>query len=351
MGVGVTTTLFFIVMVSTSCSVVMMTTPHDAFAWQEKLEEELERLNNEYFNENEDVVDFQEIRREKIAELKKELAEVNVKLAQLSTEMALVEEEIKVEMKLIEKQQEEINRNWNAPQVDKSMLREKWVEKNEIQQKHQKTSVQRDEIQEKIKNKELLLEIQKHGAKLVGIELSPNCVKLVKLGADTCPTYEDLLSLDTSNREMSGDFSFHEGYFHREKSRYVDSWRFYDTEDVIRVIVDPHFELKQRIKMITLEPNMSFYALESDRYVKDGNVTIHKDRFIKDCTNATVNAEKYLEAIPDTIFTFRNGCTETNFDETYTYSLPKSEVNLEESAAYQYMKWLERTMQKCKVLC
>lgn len=333
-------------MVSTG---VMIITP--IFAWQEKLEDELERLNSEYFNENEEVIDFQEIRRQEIAELKKELDLVNETLAAQLQTNASIEESIGKEKEIIRKQEEAQRKNWDAPPVDNSKLRTILLEQKEINEKITQTKNEKTKLEEKIKTKTLLLEIQEHGAKLVGIELSESCIELVKLNSTSCPSYEDLYSLDTSNQETSGGFSFHDGYFHREPSRYVNSWKYYYTEDEIRVIVDPHHELKQRIKMIVLENNLGYYALVSDIQTVNSTATIHRDRFIDNCDIATITAAKYLELIPDTIFTFRNGCQETNFDEKISYTLPTSPINLTESPSYHYFEWLDESMKKCKVLC
>ena len=79
------------------------------------------------------------------------------------------------------------------------------------------------------------------GNQNIGIVLSETCITLIKNNIDsTCPSYELLLQVDSSNTKVSGEFVFDEsGFFHRDTPQLKNSHMWYQFETQPRIIVDP----------------------------------------------------------------------------------------------------------------
>jgi len=343
--------------------VAVMITPL-AYSYTEKQEVELEILLNEYLTRDPDkdgryshlpldveLVDFKKLTQDELDVLNEELSNQNLKIevmvSNIKTQNEIIQKE---EQKLVQAQQM-VQDEWNAPPVDNTQLKIEYEKLEKITDELDVLLDERQLLEKKIDTKELLLEIQKHDAKLIGVELSQNCINMAKLGNSTCPTYKDLLSLDNSNTEISGDFSVYDGYFHREPSLYVDSFRFYDTEDTIRVIVNPHQELSLRIKMIIIESGFGLYTDAYDQILESGLRTLKKDRIINNCYSANISSDNWKLLLPDTIFAFRNGCSSMEINDEVKYKMPYTVIDKSTSPNIQHQEWLKEAVENCKELC
>lgn len=217
--------------------------------------------------------------------------------------------------------------------------------------------------------------------KLIGIELSKSCITLNQLN-DTnspCPTYSDMLYLDSSNTDVSGKFIIHDGFFYRDKSLLHESWRWYDNTEKLYTIVDPPQGMSDRIKMITIVPSLEVYTLNNNmvqhskfelidvmvngtysqkaisiqiqNQTQDYGRYLFHDRYIENCKNATISAKLWMDLLPITIHDLRNDCVDSQFDEReIIYNIP-SEIDITTSPNWQYMKWLDKSKINCEGLC
>ncbi|MAB95036.1 MAG: hypothetical protein CMC98_02900, partial [Flavobacteriales bacterium] len=293
-------------------------------SYEEKLQKELDRLDLEYqaLEPKEggapdvELIDFQQIRLDEIKDLEKGLVELDEVIVIKIDEIKEQNNVIVSENKKIAAAKEQLKKDWNAPAVNTNQLTLELEKLTVLNNELGELQDQKNLVLKQIDSKKLIHDIQKHDAKLIGVKLSKNCEAMAKLKISTCPTYEDLLTLDNSIREVSGEFSFHDGWFHREKSNYQDSFRAYDNDDKIRILVDPPFNEAIRIKMITIESNLGLFAEKGySTKLVDGQRILAKDRIIQNCYTATISAENYKMLLPDTIFTFRNGCESAEIND------------------------------------
>jgi len=234
-----------------------------------------------------------------------------------------------------------------------------------------------------IEDEKLLAQNQTNSSlvKLIGIELSQSCITLNQLNDTTspCPTYFDMLYLDSSNTDISGKFITADGFFHRDKSPLHESWRWYDNTEKLYTILDPPHGMNDRIKMITLVPSLQTYTLNHDmvqhskfelidvmvngtysqkaisiqtqNQTQDYGRYLFHDRYIENCKNATISAKLWIDLLPITINHLRNDCVDSQFDEReIIYTIP-SEIDITTSPNWQYTKWLNESKISCKGLC
>ena len=327
-------------------------------SYEEKKQKELDRLNQEYKalepNEGgpptEELIDFQQLRLDEIKELEYGILElqevIDVKIIDVKNQNEI----IAAEQKAIATAKEKIKKDWGAAPADYTKLIQENKKLQKLNDQLGELVTQRDLILKQIESKKLIYDIQKHDAKLIGVQLSKNCIAMAKLNMTTCPTYEDLYHLDSSIVKTSGEFSWYDGYFHREKSNYQNSYRAYDNDDKIRIIVDPPHNESARIKMITIESNLGYYSTAYSKDLVDGKRILSKDRVIHDCYTARISADNYKMLLPDTIFTFRNGCESAEIIDTVEYEMPETNFSIWSSPNIQYQQWVLEMKEKCKEL-
>lgn len=329
-------------------------------SYEEKQQKELDRLFAEYLDKEPgdggapdvELVDFEQIHQDELKQYQKELDDhnriVDTKISNIQTQNEIIEKE---KLKLVQAQQR-VQDEWGAPKPNNAQLTSEYQKLEIMTTELEELIKQRVGFEIKINTKELLLEVLEHDAKLIGVELSANCIAAAKLNMTVCPTYEDLLPLDNSLTQYSGEFSYYDGYFHREPSNYNDSFRAYETDDKIRIILDPPFYEKSRIKMITIESNFGYYADPTiSNHVIDGKRVLGKERIINDCYTARISVDNWKKLLPDTILTFRNGCESAEISDTESFDMPKTEIDIWSSPNIAYSQWLLEMKEKCKVLC
>ncbi len=211
--------------------------------------------------------------------------------------------------------------------------------------------------------------------KLIGIELSNTCITMIKNNfTTTCPSYEDLLGLDSSIQEYSGKFITTDGFFHRDKTQYKNSWKLYESDPMIRIIVDPPVGMSERIKTIILKPNFGTYILTGsiqqeslfeyiDKTISSGvNTTkvisvlnqtqqygriLYHDRYVDNCKDATINADVWKILLPYTIHHLRTDCKFTSFNNKEIIYPNSTSIDLSSSPNYKYQEWLSQTKESC----
>jgi len=328
-------------------------------SYQEKQEKELDRLLLEWEAKDPEeggphgvkLVDFKKLAEDQLVALNVQAVELQLVIDGIQLNIDTQKDTIRKEQIKIAKAQQKVQEQWGAAPVDKTQIKLDIEKLNDLAINQDHLQIKQDRLAKKIDLKKLLLEIQMYDAKLIGVQLSQNCIALAKLNSTACPTYEDLLTLDSSNKEISGDFSMYDGYFHRDQSKFTNSYQFYDTEDTIRILVDPHQEISSRIKMITIEPNLGYFTDIQDRELDEGKRTMSKDRIIDKCYTASISADNWRMLLPDTIFTFRNGCTSANIIDEVQYAMPHTVIDKSTSPNVQYQEWLKEAKNSCKVKC
>ena len=192
----------------------------------------------------------------------------------------------------------------------------------------------------------------------IGVTLSKSCLTMVKNNfKTTCPTYEDIVHLDSSNTNVSGEFVKTDGFFHRDKAQLVNSWRWYDMDQNLRVFIDPSGGMMDKVKMITIVPNLDTYYQKSDMIRKQSAnsnmqeiiLVLYHDRYVKGCKEATINAGGWKELLEDTIIYMQNDCS-ASFTEIETIELiskNKTQFDISTSQKWIHDKWLSWVKEFC----
>jgi len=147
-------------------------------------------------------------------------------------------------------------------------------------------------------------EVQKY-TKIVGIQLSRTCLQLEKNNlTSNCPTYNDLTQLDNTLPEISGNFTYSEGYWHRQQSNYKDHCNYYLDKYPVLVIVDPDgcWERYTGIRMITIQaisPEKMIFKLKLDRAIVQDLRELQEDE--RESIEDKDEAEKLVDSLEDQI--------------------------------------------------
>ena len=180
---------------------------HRYMSYEEKKQKELDRLefeyggkeNNEGGPPTEELIDFQQLRLDAIRDMEYGVIELD---EVIEIKVSEVQEQNKVivqEQKAIAAAKELLKKEWGAPQVDTTKLNLENKKLLKLNNELGELVAQKDLVLKEIETKKMIYDIQKHDAKLIGVELSSTCIKLAKLNmTSSCPTYEDLYNLDNS---------------------------------------------------------------------------------------------------------------------------------------------------------
>lgn len=358
MGVGIVVLLGLIAMMITPLSYAVED-DNRYLSYQEKHDKELDRINAEWEAKEPyeggphgvELVDFTKLAEDALIALNVKAVDLQLTVDETIADVKNQNQIIAKEQIKIAKAQQKVQEEWGAAPIDKTQIKLDYEKLDDLNISLDHLLKKQDRLEKQIELKKLLLEIQMYDAKLIGVKLSQTCITLAKLDSNTCPTYEDLLTLDSSNKEISGDFAMYDDYFHREPSKFTNSYQFYDTEDTIRILVDPHQEISSRIKMITIESSIGYYTDAYDRKLDDGLRTLSKDRIIDNCYNATISAANWKMLLPDTIFTFRNGCTSAEITDQANFTMPHTVIDKSTSPNVQYQEWLKEAKNACTARC
>mgnify|MGYP001427311115 CR=1 FL=1 len=184
----------------------------------------------------------------------------------------------------------------------------------------------------------------------VGVNLSATCIILLKNNmTTTCPDYRTVLALNLDNsHKYSGNFSYYDGYFHRNKALVKNDYTLYDFGKY-NIIIDPSHSVKERIRMITIQPNFNSYLLIDDMHKSNNTRIVHKDRYVDSCNQAYINADTWLETLSDTINYLRGGCTGTLLNTLDEIHDNVTKQHIDTSSKWKHDKWLEQVKKTYKV--
>lgn len=188
--------------------------------------------------------------------------------------------------------------------------------------------------------------------KLIGIEYSKTCIILIQNGNTDCPPLNTIQQLDSSNQEISG-MLVSDPVKCREKSKYDESYKWYQFDSQPRIIVCPHDDMAQRIKMIIIVNNLDTYLTNSQMKKIGDQREVSKYRFVDaNCKNAVIGANTWKETLPDTIQFMRYNCDEkfTNYQTIFTIDDPVTEQNIATSFKYKHDTWEETVKESHKEL-
>ena len=187
--------------------------------------------------------------------------------------------------------------------------------------------------------------------KVIGIDISKTCKTMVINNySSTCPSFEDLIGLDTSKKE-SGEFGAINGYYQRGKPLLHNDERLYDFESEFGIIIDPSGTMKNKIKMITIEISLDNYMIRGDFKKDDNSRTINHLRYVDNCKNATITSQNWESILPDTIHYLRTNCEVTGIDTVEVIHDDVTIIPIDETRYWQDKLWLAETKLNCKGLC
>jgi len=175
--------------------------------------------------------------------------------------------------------------------------------------------------------------------KLLGVEISRSCDMI-----ESCLKYSDLISLDTSNQIISGQFVDNK----RQPSPYVKSWRFYDLDNSTRLFVDPPLGMVDKIPMITITNHLPIYFKSGDLTINNNTRTYSEGRYIDNCQNALITSD--MDLLLDTIEFMRGGCV-GELQEDKVEILPQTQIDITTSPNWQAEQKLKENIAKCRGLC
>ena len=160
--------------------------------------------------------------------------------------------------------------------------------------------------------------------RLIGIQLSPTCLTLIKNHMPTsCPTYDKLKPLDNTNPNWAGKW-VNDTYYHRELPRVKNHWLMNPYNVTVMVDPDPNFTVIAN--MIIIQSNHFTYINPDELIGMNHTRNEYHDRFVSSCSQATVAPDLFL--IEDTLHYLENGCTKTAFNDKTTINTGNQPFNL-----------------------
>jgi len=186
----------------------------------------------------------------------------------------------------------------------------------------------------------------------LGVQLSKSCITMIKNGLQTnCPTYEEIMLffLDTSDQRVSGGFVFEDGYYHRDKSNYKESFEYYRYDNQSRFWVDPPANTQAKIKLIVIEPSSFEYKIQG-QVVNSTSIEVGHQRWLNvNCSQARLSAVDWQVLLGDTIYYMTHNCSAdfTNFDEIKTKTWEKVIHDITTTYKHFFDQWIKDSLERC----
>jgi len=191
--------------------------------------------------------------------------------------------------------------------------------------------------------------------KKIGIILSNTCIQMIKNNIETtCPTYEELYFLDSSNEDVSGKFVTDNGFFHRENTSMTNSWKWYNFEERPRIFVDPPSQTHRDIIIIEITPNLDTFIMPDFEMIQEKTRVVYHGMYVdKKCKNVIIDSDIWLEHIAKLIHYLRRGCVEglIPFDNKEYIIIETTAVYIGDSAKWQEQQWFNDSKILCKEIC
>lgn len=148
-------------------------------------------------------------------------------------------------------------------------------------------------------------EVKKKYTKIVGIQLSRTCLQMERNNVTSnCQTYKDLMQFDNMLPEISGNVTYSDGYWHREKPDYKKHCNWYLDKYPVLIIVDPDgcWQRETGIRMITIQaisPEKMIFKLKADRGIANDLRELQRDE--KEFREDKDDAENKIDSLEDQI--------------------------------------------------
>ena len=157
-------------------------------------------------------------------------------------------------------------------------------------------------------------EAKQRFTKIVGIQLAKTCIQMEKHNVTSnCPTYKDLMHLDNTLLDISGNVTLTDDYWHREYPDYKKHCNWYLDKYPIIIVVDPDgcWQRETGIRMITIQalaPEKLIFKLKYDRDVIDELEDLRDDEreLYADKNRAEKNVDNLEDQIDDLESKIRN---------------------------------------------
>jgi len=176
--------------------------------------------------------------------------------------------------------------------------------------------------------------------KILIVKLSESCEKNLKSKISIgCPTIQELIPLDTSNKNISGKFVKQNDTWIREKPQVKNHYMFYGDSNKLIVCVECLYPSgsPDLVKEIIIEAN-NFVWPQRDQIVSNGKIIIHHNPYVSEnCNTATLgyNYTNY-KLLVETINYISEGCIDVSFikdgmitikDTPFNFNNPYSSLN------------------------
>jgi hypothetical protein len=183
----------------------------------------------------------------------------------------------------------------------------------------------------------------------IGIKLGNTCITMIKNNiTTTCPTYAGLLALNLdSSKKESGIFSFFNGYYHRGSPLLKNDDKLYDLNSY-NIIIDPSSVMTKRIKTITIQPSLNNFLLDDGSIKINNTRIIHKDRYVDNCSHATISAVTWINTLSDTVNYLRSGCVGTLLNSVDNFTDSTTVTDITTSAKWKHDQWIKEAKEKYK---
>lgn len=183
----------------------------------------------------------------------------------------------------------------------------------------------------------------------IGIALSKSCML-----SESCIKYDNplLIQLDSSNRDISGDFDIINGIFQRGSPQLQHHFKWYDHFNTDAIFVDPPADIRNKIFMIYVEPQLDDFILPGDNTISDGIRTIHNTRYVDSkCHSATISDDNLRYVLPDTIYYLYTGCEVDRLNTVKIIQQKQIPFNHNSSKTWNELQYWENAKELCKVKC
>jgi len=191
--------------------------------------------------------------------------------------------------------------------------------------------------------------------KKIGITLSNTCIQMIKNNIDTtCPSYEELYWLDSSNQNVSGKFVTDDnGFFHRGNPQMTNSWKWYDFDVRPRIFVDLPSQRNSDMITIEITTNLDTFIVPNSQIIEGVRVIYHGMYVDDKCKNVIIDSEIWLDHIAQLIHYLRRGCVEglIPFDNIEYIPIEPTDVYIGDSAKWLEKQWFNDSKILCKQIC
>ena len=187
---------------------------------------------------------------------------------------------------------------------------------------------------------------------IIDIVITESCQKQILYNvSNTCPTIKELKKFDTTNKNISGNFTqTKDGTWYREKPQLKNHFMFYKYSKIPVICVDCVLPLGNPdiVKMIFLEPK-NFTFVDVGKTITGNTRLEYHDRYVSGCQSATIAYSQAM--LIDTIKYLASDCTKTQFNGTKIIVMKETPKDFANNIWYKYKAYLEQLKTATKGNC